>query len=328
MPTVSVIVPNYNHARHLPERLESIAAQTFRDYEVILLDDASTDGSREILSEFARRTGARCDFSATNSGSPFRQWNRGVDQARGELVWIAESDDSADRGFLEALVPRFGADPGVVLACCRSEAIDQEGTRIPNRFAGLAVEDRWDRDFIADGREECARYLVRQNTIPNASAVVFRREAFLAAGGAEAGMRYCGDWITWARVLALGRLAYCARRLSRFRFHSGSLGGRVRSSALPHLEAARVVAEILRGFPVDDEVRAEALQARVGPWAEFCWTHPANFRGAPAREFRTVMSRVDPGHRRRWWKAVAFFGLQRLRGRFRSTDPGRDSVGG
>jgi len=317
MPCVSIIVPNYNHARHLPERLRSIASQSFRDSEIILLDDASTDNSRQILEDFATRAGARCDFSETNSGSPFRQWNRGVGQARGELVWIAESDDSASEDFLAALVPRLADDPGVVLAVCRSEAIDQDGQPVENRFAGLALDRRWDSDFEADGREECARYLVRQNVIPNASGVLFRREAFLAAGGAETGMRYCGDWITWARMLMLGRMAYCARPLSRFRFHPGSLGGRVRASALPHVEGARVVAEILGKLSVDPGIRNEALQARLGQWAAFCWTHPGMLFSAEAREFRSIMSRVDPNHRSRWWKALGFFGWRWIRQQLR-----------
>ena len=98
-----VIVPNYNHARFLRQRLDSILAQTFQDFELILLDDCSTDESRTILEEYARDPRVRLDFNEVNSGSPFKQWNKGVRFARGKYVWIAESDDYADPRLLEAL---------------------------------------------------------------------------------------------------------------------------------------------------------------------------------------------------------------------------------
>src|ERR1700756_5018477 len=100
MPTVSVIVPNYNHARFLPKRIDSILRQSFQDFELILLDDCSTDDSRSILSQHASDPRVRIEFNQVNSGSPFKQWNRGVGLARGQYIWIAESDDYADERFL------------------------------------------------------------------------------------------------------------------------------------------------------------------------------------------------------------------------------------
>src|SRR5260370_20691240 len=96
MPTVSVIIPNYNHARYLRQRIESVLRQTYQDFEVILLDDCSTDDSRSILSSYAGDSRVRMEFNEVNSGSTFKQWNKGVRLARVEYVWIAESDDYAD----------------------------------------------------------------------------------------------------------------------------------------------------------------------------------------------------------------------------------------
>ena len=78
MPRVSVIVPNYNHARFLPKRIESILNQTFQDFELILLDDCSTDDSRSILSSYASDPRVTIEFNKVNSGSTFKQWNKGV----------------------------------------------------------------------------------------------------------------------------------------------------------------------------------------------------------------------------------------------------------
>jgi len=99
-PTVSVIVPNYNHARYLRRRVDSILAQTYSDFELILLDDCSTDHSREILASYRDNPKVRVEFNAKNSGTPFKQWNKGVQMARGRYIWIAESDDYADFRFL------------------------------------------------------------------------------------------------------------------------------------------------------------------------------------------------------------------------------------
>ena len=102
-PKISVVVPNYNHARFLPKRIDSILGQTLQDFELILLDDCSTDASRSILDKYADNPKVRTEFNAVNSGSPFTQWSKGVRLARGQYVWIAESDDYADERFLERL---------------------------------------------------------------------------------------------------------------------------------------------------------------------------------------------------------------------------------
>jgi glycosyltransferase involved in cell wall biosynthesis len=120
MSTVSVIIPNYNHARFLPRRIESVLCQTYQDFELILLDDCSTDDSRSLLSEYACDPRVRMEFNEKNSGSPFKQWNKGVRLARGEYVWIAESDDYADERMLERLAAVLEAEPKFALAYCRS----------------------------------------------------------------------------------------------------------------------------------------------------------------------------------------------------------------
>ena len=101
-PLVSIIVPNFNHAAFLAQRLESIYNQTFSSFEVILLDDASTDNSIEILNLYKNHPKtAHFIINTINSGSPFKQWQKGVELAKGELIWIAESDDYAAINFLE-----------------------------------------------------------------------------------------------------------------------------------------------------------------------------------------------------------------------------------
>lgn len=102
---VSVIIPNYNHAAYLRQRIDSVLSQSFDDFELILLDDCSTDNSREVLESYWQHPKlSHLIYNETNSGSVFRQWQKGIDLAKGEFIWIAESDDYAHPQFLEKLL--------------------------------------------------------------------------------------------------------------------------------------------------------------------------------------------------------------------------------
>src|SRR5581483_5210928 len=195
-PKVSVVVPSYNHGRYLAARLDSVLGQTFPDFEVIFLDDASPDGSRAVFERYRGHPKVRAAFNDVNSGCVFRQWNKGVRLARGEYVWLAESDDVADPRFLEVLVGLLDANPSAGLAYCKSLSIDEAGAVLGEVDPWTRPLDpgRWDRDFTATGIDECRRYLSHRNTIPNASAVLVRKSMYEAVGCATERMRMLGDW--------------------------------------------------------------------------------------------------------------------------------------
>jgi glycosyltransferase involved in cell wall biosynthesis len=110
-PKVSIIVPNYNHAKFLPQRMDSVLGQTFQDFRLILLDNCSTDDSRSILDEYRGDPRIRVVFNERNSANTFKQWNKGIRLARGEYVWIATSDDCAEGRLLERLVEILENEP-------------------------------------------------------------------------------------------------------------------------------------------------------------------------------------------------------------------------
>ncbi len=225
MPTVSVIIPNYNHARYLRQRLESVLGQTYQDFEVILLDDCSTDESQSILREYAADPRVRMEFNEKNSGSTFKQWNKGVRLARGEYVWIAESDDYSDARFLERLVAVLETEPKSTFVYCRSWRID--GDERPCGFVDPEFPDdirhRWSADYCADGSTECRNYMIHCNTVPNASAVLFRKAVYERVGGADESLRLCGDWKLWASMTMGERISYVADPLNYYRFHDTSV---------------------------------------------------------------------------------------------------------
>lgn len=99
---ISIILPNFNHYPYLKERLNSIFNQTHQDFEVIILDDASTDTSLSILNKYKDHPKvSHFIINKENSGSPFKQWKKGLELAISDYIWIAESDDFCDLDFLE-----------------------------------------------------------------------------------------------------------------------------------------------------------------------------------------------------------------------------------
>lgn len=100
---VSVILPNYNHKPFLKQRLDSIFNQTHQNFEVIILDDASTDSSVSFLNKYKNHPKvSHFIVNKENSGSPFKQWEKGLQLAKGDFIWIAESDDFCELNFLES----------------------------------------------------------------------------------------------------------------------------------------------------------------------------------------------------------------------------------
>jgi|SRR5579863_3228726 len=270
MPKVSVIVPNYNHARFLRQRIDTILAQTFQDFELILLDDASTDDSRTILSSYASDPRVRLEFNETNSGSTYKQWNKGVRLARGEYVWIAESDDYADAHLLERLIPLLDSRSSVIFAYCRSWSVSADGQL--QGFADTYLDPldpvHWKTDFCADGRDECRKYLVVLNPVPNASAVLFRKSAYEQVGGADGSFKLLGDRKLWASMALMGEIAYTAEPLNYFRFHDASVRNETQKHAVAAEEHLRLARWFLDRIEPTDEARKKLRRYLRANWAQ------------------------------------------------------------
>ncbi|MGA3087511.1 MAG: glycosyltransferase family A protein [Terriglobales bacterium] len=266
MPIVSVIIPNYNHARFLRRRIDSVLGQTFRDFELILLDDCSTDDSRLILSQYRSDPRVRIEFNVANSGSPFKQWNKGVELARGEYVWIAESDDYADQRLLEKLTARLDAEPRAAFAYCRSWRVsldEQVDGFVDPWIVGADEQHRWTADYCADGHAECRNYMVRLNTVPNASAVVFRRAVYQRVGGADETLCLCGDWKLWAALALTGKVVYFAEPLNCHRFHDASVSSMTNRSGMDIAESFPVRWWILDQVTRRESYASDALEKRA-----------------------------------------------------------------
>jgi glycosyltransferase involved in cell wall biosynthesis/GT2 family glycosyltransferase len=231
LPKVSVIVPNYNYANHLRERIGSIARQTFPFYELIVLDDASSDDSVQVLEQLAVEYGfpLRLVRNEANSGSVFKQWAKGVELATGEFVRIAEADDLSEPQCLERLVDAM-PDKQVVMAYCQSKQVDDDGNVLADTYLEYTNDvsrEHWLRAYRRPGIDEIKECLAVKNTIPNVSATLFRREALLKAihedGESICSFHIAGDWVTYVAVLEQGDIAFVPESLNLHRRHSSSV---------------------------------------------------------------------------------------------------------
>lgn len=243
MPKVSVIVPNFNHLKYLPERLQSILGQTFQDFELILLDDCSTDGSAAWLEDFrGKEKVSAVILGEANSGSAFKQWKKGFEAASGELVWIAESDDSCAPELLETLVAEFDRHSDCVLAFCASMLTDEGGSPLGvHRY-----QKELGRDLHLPGREFVRKWLLRNNYVVNASGALLRKSAL--SGIDDSFMRYSGvgDWLFWAGISLQGSVSFVNRPLNFFRQHGSNTTASLKRSGKALLELRSLLEDFER----------------------------------------------------------------------------------
>lgn len=258
-PKISIIVPNYNHEIYLRQRLDTIYNQTYRNIEVILLDDCSMDGSVAILQEYAQRYPeiTICDFNSINSGGVFHQWRKGFELANGELIWIAESDDFSTVDFLEQLVGFFNND-SVRLAFGRTEFV-MGNTAEPmwNSDAYLSdlKLDIWKTPFIKPAHALVKSAWVVKNIIPNVSGALFRRPRSmpLLTDGQWANLRMCGDWIFYLSIIRGGLVAYNPEATNYYRQHPDNTSANAQKEKLYYREHQIVSMYLAQLYKLDRE---------------------------------------------------------------------------
>ncbi|MFW6164044.1 MAG: glycosyltransferase family 2 protein [Planctomycetota bacterium] len=232
MPTVSVVIPAFNAERFLGQTLDSVLAQTYGDFEVVVVDDGSTDGTKAMV----RRRGEPVRLVEQANAGPSAARNRGVREARGELVAFVDADDLWLPEKLALQVPLFDPEGRVGLVYCHCDRMDAEGRVLPTPHPA-----RPQGDVFLD-------FLVR-NHCPTSGAVV-RREVFLELGGFPEDMVWAEDWHLWLRIARGYEFAAVEAVLVRHRVHASALTVRLDEA----YQGARQVLET-------------ALEGRDGPEA-------------------------------------------------------------
>ena len=233
---VSCVIPNYNYANYIENRIDSVVNQTYPLYELIVLDDKSSDNSVEVIEKKLEKIKKehpqlKVKFipNEENSGSVFKQWEKAFNNFTGDYLWIAEADDLCNKYFLNVVMKGF-RNKKVVLSYAESKMMDENNQITEEdmrRVIDLKKTYRYDHDYINDGKEELEEILCTNNSIPNASGVVFKRndnadyQKYLKE--AQKDFRLAGDWYFYAKVLLHGRIAYSSDSLNYHRYHTNSV---------------------------------------------------------------------------------------------------------
>ena len=249
---ISVAIPNYNYAQYLEQRLSSIFAQNYPVFEVILLDDNSADASVQVAERYAHRSGRMLSVSRgdVNSGSVFKQWHRAAQISRGDILWVAEADDSADINFLSKMIE--SVEPSTAMVFCDSKQIGANGEHLSKSYQHYfsKVHPRlFTQNFTLPGSEFCATALAVKNVIMNVSAVLWRRDKFVSSMAALdeelSGYDLVGDWRIYLDVLNNGgtSVSFVSDALNSHRRHDISVTHAIDSRQ--HLDEIRAMHKVI-----------------------------------------------------------------------------------
>ena len=231
-PSVSVVIATYNRADLLPETIESVLTQTFRDFELIVVDDGSTDNTQEVLKSY----GDRLRFLRQENRGPSAARNFGVSHARASWISIQDSDDICAPDHLETLYRCVEKKPDVGMVFANGAYIDDPGgkTIIPQekskRLAEKGVE-------LPD---------LFSTSIVRLQAALLSKEALLAVGGLDENLRIAMDLDLAFRFFMRFPMAYVDKVVFFYRRHEGNIG---RNHELRLLENLRVMEKLVQEFP-------------------------------------------------------------------------------
>jgi glycosyltransferase involved in cell wall biosynthesis len=219
-PLVSIGIPTYNSERFLRETLESIAAQTWPDCEVIISDNASTDETLAIVEPFVSRHGWRLLTSDSNRG-PFGNWNRLIESATGDYLAIYHADDLYDPEIVAESVRLLESSPAVGLVGTLATVIDDTGRERYPVMLPEGVGPTGSMDFTGLFRAVLGNGGDR--IILVTPSIMVRRQLYLDLGGFDAAGTYgsAGDYEMWLRIAARHPVSVIPRPLVRYRIHEG-----------------------------------------------------------------------------------------------------------
>jgi glycosyltransferase involved in cell wall biosynthesis len=238
MPSVSVIMPCFNHARFLADSVRGILAQTHRNFELIIVDDRSADNSWEVISSLAKTDARIKTIRHERNLGASRSRNDGLRLSPGELIGFCDADDIWEPNKLEFQISLLEKNPGFDMTFCDAIIIDENGESAKRRFSEeFAPPKVVSGDFFS--------VLVRRNFI-NMQTVLMRRECLTTDGFFDEKIKWVEDWWYWINIARRHRILYCEQPLARYRVHSRSTG-RTQMRGI-HANRYKVLRRILRRY--------------------------------------------------------------------------------
>ena len=245
LPVVSVIIPNYNHSKYLKKRIDSVLEQTYKDFELIILDDFSTDNSKDIINLYKDNSHvSHIVYNDVNSGSTFKQWQKGFSLVRGKYIWIAESDDYADPLFLEKLVPILDNNSECNLVYTGSHIIDENDKELHQDWDRNRDKESTIRQF--EGESFVRSKMLLTDSIYNASMVLFRTTAINLVDDKYLSYRCSGDWYFFYKTCLHGLVTRVADKLNYFRLHTQNISSTAELKGIKHKEWMFVLDSLIK----------------------------------------------------------------------------------
>jgi glycosyltransferase involved in cell wall biosynthesis len=241
-PEVSIVIPLYNKESSIKSTIESVLNQTYKNFEVTILDDCSTDNSLAIINEYKDNPHVKqIVVNEHNTGNTFIQWERGFNLAQGELIWIAESDDYAEPQLLEKAIEAFQKNKNVVLTFCHSRLVDADGNNIETYFDKHSPKTT----MKYDGRDFIKKRCLFHCSVYNASMAVFKKCAISNVNPYYKNLQHCGDWAFWTEIAFQGDVMEIPQEMNYFRKHGNNVTTKGQESEVSFRENAIILQNIL-----------------------------------------------------------------------------------
>lgn len=258
-PLVTVAIPNYNHEVFLKERIDSVLNQSFTDFEVLILDDCSSDDSQAVIASYQDHPKVTATLvNDHNSGSLFKQWEKAIAMAKGKYLWIAESDDLAHQDFLKVTVKALQDHSKAALVFTDSIVIDTNGvhgTKASETHKYL-MSMRTAEVTMIPAKERTFDYIISDLIIWNASAVLFKIDALREVDRPQLKtFKNAGDLFTYLSLALKYDLVYLNKPLNYFRQHEqNTTQSNIRSGAL-HQDRLRIIASFFEELLVLEDAK-------------------------------------------------------------------------
>jgi glycosyltransferase involved in cell wall biosynthesis len=283
--SISVIMPVYNTERFVAETTESVLAQTFSDFEFIIVDDGSTDGSLAILQNFAKRDSRVRVVSRGNKGL-VATLNEGLALARAPFVARMDADDLCDPRRFELQLKAFNEDPRLVAVGCCANAIDEFGNHLG------------DYSTPTTHQEIEASHLRGDSAIHHPS-VMFRTEVVRTLGGYRE-LVPCEDFDLWLRLGEVGRLANLPERLITKRLFPGSIVATTLDKRQRVLKQIMSDAWARRKLPGEPAVPGQPLSTRADMFRQWGWMALRAGQFRTSRRYALKAMRAQPFRSSSW----------------------------
>lgn len=248
MPKVSVLMPSFNYAQYLPLAAESVLSQSFGDLELIIVDDCSTDGSKDIAHELGRLDDRVVTVLHSKNRGLAAARNSGFAASSGDYIALCDSDDVWMRNKLEVQLEHFHRSPSLGLVYSESSIIDSSGRLTGQVFSSLSPSK--------DGRMSGALFesLCRTNFIC-VPTVVLRKEALRCVGGFAEDLRSLEDWVCWMKIARSYHFYYIQQSLAYYRVHRASLSNNRAGMAQNRVKAIQMILDLFSDIPPQSRAR-------------------------------------------------------------------------